>query len=468
MKMRENNELSTSEEKRRKFIIEGNMWHVMVQLTIPLAVYGLFNYLYGFFDLLMVSHIGDNEVASVVFIDQIKLAMTAFGAGIAAGGSVIVARLYGSNDIGEARKHANAAFYIAVAFSFIAVFLSMVFGRQILSMLNATSEIINAGMSYYQIQMLTTGIMAINSVYMGLEKAKGNTKTILALNLIAMIIKLILSAIFVFVLNLGMMYVAIATLIGQMIIMFVAMFILFNKKNSLRLDLRLIRMPKSYYLSILIISFPVITGKFLFSLGKVLVNSMASFYGSSAVAALGIATKIAGGPGSIAVVFDESEASVISQNLGSKKLKRALDSHRISMLIGFSVATIGMIFVSIYVDKLIPLFTNQSDPVYYQMIKDIFKYERFSSITSSMIAIIAGLFIGFKFTKVSFLLNVTRLFLFRLPLLIILRQIGVNYIALGYIMFYSNILTMILGFICFFIFKHKLKHHGYNDMYLNN
>ncbi len=67
--MKEELQLSEKENNRRKFILEGNIWKVMIQLTIPLAVYVFFNYLYGFFDLLMVSHIGDNEVASVVFID---------------------------------------------------------------------------------------------------------------------------------------------------------------------------------------------------------------------------------------------------------------------------------------------------------------------------------------------------------------------------------------------------------------
>jgi Na+-driven multidrug efflux pump len=203
-------------------------------------------------------------------------------------------------------------------------------------------------------------------------------------------------------------------------------------------------------------------------MGKVLVNSMAAFYGSTAVAALGIASKVAGAPGSIAVVFQESESSVISQNLGTKNIDRAFSSHRVAQILGVSIATIGMIMTSVYIEKLIPLFTSQTDPLYYKMIKDIYMYERFSSITSTAIAIITGLFIGFKFTKVSFLLNVTRLFVFRLPLLFVLQNIGVDYIALGYIMFYSNILTLILGIACVIIFKQRIKASGYYGMYLND
>lgn len=77
--------LSEKEQKRRNYILNGPLWKVILTISAPLAIYGLFNYLYGFFDLLMVSHIGGNEVASVVFIDEIKNAVMAFGAGIAAG-----------------------------------------------------------------------------------------------------------------------------------------------------------------------------------------------------------------------------------------------------------------------------------------------------------------------------------------------------------------------------------------------
>ena len=48
-------------------------------------------------------------------------------------------------------------------------------GTQILQFLGATPEIIESGLSYYNIQMITTGLVAFNSVFIGIEKAKGNT-----------------------------------------------------------------------------------------------------------------------------------------------------------------------------------------------------------------------------------------------------------------------------------------------------
>lgn len=460
--------LSKSEQKRRNFILNGPLWKVILSISAPLAIYGLFNYLYGFFDLLMVSHIGGNEVASVVFIDEIKNAVMAFGAGIAAGGAVIVARHYGAGDIEEARRNAGSSFLLAFSVASVISVIILIFGKVILKLLKAPEEMIDAGYGYFNVQIISTSLMAINAVFIGLEKAKGNTRFILWLNILTMIVKLILSAFFVFGLGKGAFHVGLATLIAQAMLMVVALFIMFSPKNSFQIKVSELTFKKKYVLPILALSIPVFTGKFLFSFGKVIVNSMAALYGSLAVAAFGIAMKLGGGPGAISIIFEESETSIISQNLGNKKLKRALNTYYLSHLFALVVGGLGLMVVSNLVDKIIPIFTTETDPLFYEMILNIYYWEKFSVLTSASIAVITGLFIGFKFTKVAFILNVARLFIFRLPLLWLLQYLGVGYIALGYVMFISNTLTMLTAFVMLIIFILKLKTYGYQDMHLDD
>lgn len=460
--------LSEKEQKRRNYILTGPLWKVIITISAPLAIYGLFNYLYGFFDLLMVSHIGGNEVASVVFIDEIKNAVMAFGAGIAAGGAVIVARHYGAGEIEEARHNAGSSFMLAFSVASAIAIIILIFGKVILRLLKAPEELIDAGYGYFNVQMISTSLMAINAVFIGLEKAKGNTKLILWLNILTMIIKLLLSALFVFVLGKGAFHVGLATLIAQGLLMVVALLIMFHPTNSFHIKLSELHFKKKYIIPILSLSLPVFTGKFLFSFGKVIVNSMAAVYGSLAVAAFGIAMKLGGGPGAIFIIFEESETSIISQNLGNRHLKRALKTYYFAHLYALIVGGLGLIFVSSIIDSIIPLFTTNTDPIFYKMILDIYFWEKFSVLTSASIAVITGLFIGFKFTKVAFILNVARLFLFRLPVLWLLQYLNVGYIALGYVMFISNFLTMLVALVILIIFILKVKTYGYLDMQLSD
>ena len=168
-------QLSKKSLKRRDFILTGNLWKVIVTLSAPLAMFAIFNYIGDIFDILIATKIGTKEIASLIFIDQIRQSISAFGTGIAAAGIVIVGRHYGANELEEAKKKASTSFVLTfmVAVGLMVVFI--ILGKPIMMLLNAPKEIIDVSMGYFNIQMITTCFIAINAVFFGLEKAKGNT-----------------------------------------------------------------------------------------------------------------------------------------------------------------------------------------------------------------------------------------------------------------------------------------------------
>jgi Na+-driven multidrug efflux pump len=125
---------------------------------------------------------------------------------------------------------------------------------------------------------------------------------------------------------------------------------------------------------------------------------------------------------------------------------------------------VGIILVSSFFDRIVPLFTDTNDTLYLAMLTDIFRLERFSMITSSTIAVITGMFIGFKRTNVAFFLNIIRLFIFRLPSLLIMINADIGYVALGYTMLISNTMTAIVAVVFLIIFLKRLKLYGYMDL----
>ncbi len=456
--------LSPREQKRRAFILNGPLSRVILTLTLPLAVYALFNFLYGFFDMVMVSYIGKAELASVVFIDEIKNAVTAFGGGIAAAGTVIVAKEYGAGNYEEARRNASVSFLLAFLVSASVVLLTLLAGKTGLRALNAPAEIVEKGIGYYYVQMITTALMAVNGVFIGLEKAKGNTRLIFLLNIAAMTVKLALSALFVYGLGLGTLHVALATLIAQTLLMIAGLAVMFGKGNSLRLRLSEMTLRGSYVGPILALAAPVFLGKFLFSFGKVMVNSMAAVYGSLAIAAFGITMKLDGWAGSLANVFEESETAVIGQNLGAGKLKRAVRTGSLSLLFSVIVAILGTVGVVASLGWVVPMFVAEEDVVLKGMVLDIFEWERYSILTSAVIAVISAFFIGFKRSNVSFFLNIIRIFLFRIPALLVFIRLGIGHVALGYSMFFSNTLTMVAALAVFVLFLRRTRAYGYGEL----
>ena len=456
--------LSIRESKRRNMILNGNLWKTVFWITTPLAIYALFNYFYGFIDFLLVSTMGTADVATVFFIEDIKGAISAIGGGIAIGGAVFVARHYGASDLESARKNAGQTLVLALSISIIIALLVMILALPILKLFNAPEEIISTGLGYYLVQMASTVVIAVNAVYMGIERSKGNTTMVMLLNIIAMIIKLILSTVFVLVLHKGIIFVGYATLIAQLFLMVLGVIILFNKKNSIAIRLKDLVPDKSIMKAILIVAIPVIGGKFFFSLGRVIVNGIAAIYGTVAIAAFGLASKLAGGPGAIAGIFEESTASIASQNIGAGKLKRAFKTYVAANTQAVIAGFIGMFIVVLSIDTMIPWFTTNSSPEFATLAKQIFAFEKFSIVTGATTSIVAALFIGFKISKMTLILNLFRIYVFRIPVLLLFIHLGIGPVALGYVMFVSNTSTAIIALLFIFLFYRKVKHYGYLDL----
>lgn len=455
---------NAKEQQRREQVLQGNLWKVVFWMTTPLAVYALFNYLYSFIDFLLVSLIGTDEVASVFFIDDLRGMILAIGGGIAIGGAVFVARHYGAGEFEVARKHAGQTFLLTTIISGLIALLMMLFAVPILTLFNAPEEVIQKGLGYYLVQMGSTFVIGINSVYMALERSKGNTKTVMNLNLVAMVIKLALSALFVLGLQGGTFEIALATLIAQLFLMVLGIRVLFSKNNSIGIRRKDLSVDPAMMKAIFLLALPVIAGKFFFSLGRVIVNGLAAVYGTMAIAAFGLASKLVGGPGAVALIFEESTASIASQNIGARQMKRAFQAYGIANLYAVILGFSGLILVSIYVDQMIPWFSTNAAPEFIALVKSIFLFERFSIVNGATIGIVSGLFIGFKITKMTLILNVIRVYVFRIPALLLFIALEVDAIALGYVMFISNFGTAIISLVLLFVFYHRVKSYGYLDL----
>ena len=457
------NTLNKTDRKRRSFVLEGNMWNVVLSISFPLAVYNGFNHLFGFLDTMMAAHIGSNVVSAIAYLVQIKTMITAIGAGLAVGGGIIIGRYYGADDMKNTQKYVNTVLFLAICISLLLLFLIIPFTKPILRLVNTPEELITLGSSYFVVEIIMIIAIFINNVYMAIERAKGNTKLILNLNLMVLALKLILTALFVYVFNFGIMMMAVATLIAHLTLTVVGLSNMLNSDNMFRLSFKNVDLSKKTICPIMIFALPIFFEKFTFSLGKVIVNSMSALYGSMVVGALGVSNNIAGIPTSIANGFQDGEAAIISQNLGNENFERALDAFKKTLLVTLVIGALGMVLINIFMDPIIRIFAK-GDLQFLEIIRSILKYEIFALITLTVTSAVMGLLYGFGYTKLSLVINFLRLFLFRIPSLYILQNFtNLGSESVGIAMMISNGLVGITALgICFMVIqKMKKKDDNY-------
>ncbi len=455
---------------RREAILNGNLWKTILVVSMPILIYNLCNYLYGIYDMMVVQSANIGDAADIVVLDQIKNMISTIGGALATGGGILVSRRYGENRISDAKKCANCLFSIALIVAGLTL-LFIPIGVPFLKLLQTDQSTIDNAMGYYYVQIAILSITTINNTFIALEKSKGNTVKLFVLNIGVIIIKISLTTLFAFgpFENVTVTWLAMATLAAQSFLFIAGLIYLFLPKNVLRISFKELNFNKSDSLMILKLSLPVFLGRFLFSFGKVYINSVAtSVYGKMAVGALGISNTMAGLLTNMINSFEDGGSTIVSQNYGNANGRRIKKFFFINMVYLVSMAAIGMIICYILKEEVAKFFAPD-DALYQEMIVNIFKWECLDIIFTGIQAVGLSIFYGFGKTRITMALSMAQLFAFRIPTLLIgIYWIHMNYEACGVAMFVSNALTGSIAFILALIFILKMQNmKKYKDLFKN-
>lgn len=453
--------LSKKDETFREFSLNGNMWMVILQVGFPLALYQELIQLFKILDSMMASHISATSVSAVAYLSQINMMLAAIGGGLAVGGSLKISQAYGEGNYEMVKKRVNSLFALCAILGVSLLVFVLPFTVPLLRLANTPEELITIGSRYFAIELVGLVITFFNNVYICVERARGNSKRILALNMVVIGIKLSLTALFVYVLQWGITMIAMATIISQSILLIAGLISLNQKGNAFGLSFEYMSFKKEITKPMLSLSFPVIVEKVAFAFGKVIINSMSGIYGSLTVGALGISNSIGGLTTNPQNGFQEGAAAIISQNLGASKPKRSLDVFKKVLVINIVVGIFGFVLTRLYLNQISNVFSNSVNGVDYQfkeMINNIYRFESLGGcIPLGINAAVISLMLGFGYTKCTLLINFCRVFVFRIPILWglqIFTSLGSE--SVGVVMMVSNILVTVFSSIVAIIVIKKI------------
>lgn len=437
--------VSQKDEAFRQFALTGSPLKVILSTCAPLALFQALQSIFKILDALMASHIGAEAVSAVSALSQITLMITALGSGLAVGGSIKISEAYGRGDYDMVRTRVATVYAMAIAVSVLVAVTLVPLAEPFLRLLKTPEELIEAGAGYFRIEILTLTVSFFNTVFIAIERSRGHAKKILGLNMVIIAVKLSLTALFVYGMSGGLEHIAVATLAGQLVMLAYALFSMARDEGAFRFSLKNIRRDRETLLPILNLSYPVAAEKVFFAAGKVVVNSMSGLYGGLTVGALGVSNNIGGLTTSWHSGFTDGGAPLISQNRGADRHDRTLKLFWWLLAVNVSIGVIGLLLVSNTLPWLASVFAsskNQFDPAFRDMIVAIHQWEMLGYITLGINASVMALLLGYGYTKLTMLLNVARVFVFRVPVLWAFQQFStLDYEAVGLTMMISNICT---------------------------
>ena len=324
----------------------------LANLIGPLVIEQLLAVFVGMADSIMVANVGEAAVSGVSLVDNIMILIINIFAALATGGAVVAGQYIGRKDEKSACKAAIQLVWF-VSLSAVAIMILVYFGKDII--LNQvfghiTAEVKGHADIYLLIVTASIPFIALYNGGAAIFRAMGNSQVSMRVSLLMNAINVTGNAILVFGLRIGTAGVAIPTLISRMVAAIVITVLLCNQTRILHIERTLkIRFDGRMIRKILAIGVPNGLENSMFQLGKILVLSLVSTFGTYAIAANAVSNAIALFQILPGMAISLAITTVISQCVGANDyeqvryyLKKLLAIIYVAM-----VGTVALIFLAL-------------------------------------------------------------------------------------------------------------------------
>ncbi|MCI2055630.1 MAG: MATE family efflux transporter [Oscillibacter sp.] len=324
------------------------------KLIIPLVVEQLLAITVGLADSMMVACVGEAAVSAVSLVDSVNVLLQNAFAALATGGAVVAGQYLGRRQTEKANHSAQQlmlfmgelAVVITAALYILRNFiLHVVFGA-------IAPDVAAYANTYFLIVEASTFFLAIYSAGAALFRVMGNSGISMRVSLVMNAVNVVGNAVLIFGFHRGVEGVAIPTLISR-IVAAVGMVVLLHRPSLvLHLDKHFsFRHEKLIIGNILRIGVPNGIEGSMFQLGKIMLLSVVTVFGTASVAANAISSTIANFQCLAPLSIGLGVVTVVSQCVGAGDYTKARYYTRKLIKWGYA----SMLAVNLLIFLLMPL-----------------------------------------------------------------------------------------------------------------
>ena len=268
----------------------------IIALIIPLIIEQLLAVLVGMADSVMIASVGEAAVSGVSLVDNVMvLLINLFGA-LATGGSVVAGQYLGKKQEEKADRASNQLIWF-ITICAIGITILVYLGKSFI-LQTVFGEIAPDVRGYANTYLLiVTASIPFIALYNGgaaIFRTMGNAKVTMIVSLIMNAVNVIGNATLIYGFHMGAEGVAIPTLVSRMVAAVLIVILLLNPKQVLHLQKTLKYRPDWKMIkNILGLGIPNGLENSMFQLGKILVLSIVTSFGTASIAANAVSNNVA-------------------------------------------------------------------------------------------------------------------------------------------------------------------------------
>lgn len=314
--------------RRNVDMLSGSIVKGLLAVAVPIMIMNVVNTVFNIVDMTVLRLYDPNglSVGAVGVSGMLISLITGLVIGVSAGADVVVARHIGQQD----QPGVDRAVGSALAFSLTAGagigILGVACAEVFLRWTNCPEELLEQGALYFRMYFAGVPLLTFYNFCAAILRSSGDSRRPMIFLLTGGVSKIVLDLVFVGWLGMGVMGVAVATIISWAVAVALVLWALIRNGGVVALKLKNIRFYKKEICQILRIGVPAGLQQGLYSFANVAISAAVNTFGPLATTGISIANNLDGVLYQISTATAFAVMPYVSQNIGCGNIRRAMQS----------------------------------------------------------------------------------------------------------------------------------------------
>ena len=383
----------------------GPLMGKLVSFSLPLMLSSILQLLFNAVDIIVVGkYSGSQSLAAVGSTTALINLVITLLMGISLGTNVLAGRYYAAHDHQKMEDVVHTSMAFALAGGVVIGLLAIAFSGLALRAMDTPENILGDALLYIRVYFLGMPFFMMYNYGAAVLRAVGDTKRPLFYLVVAGLVNAGLNMVLVIVFHMGVLGVAIATVISQIISCLFVLRCLIRTQGSYRLEFSKMKIKPQYLRPLFQIGLPAGLQSLVINFSNVLLQSSVNSFGDIAMAGYTAANNIFGFLYVIVNSFSQTCMSFTSQNYGAGHKKR-MDRVLVDCLI-LSVGVMLVVGCLVYWfgEEILGIYTPSPEVIACGM--EVFLYTTSTYFICGIMDLLPGAMRGAGYSAVPMILSV--------------------------------------------------------------
>jgi len=341
---------------------QGNILKKILLFTIPLIIGNFFQLLYNTVDMIIVGQFcGTEAVDSIGAATPIFNVLSFLVIGLCNGMNILMSEFYGAKKMDMLKKEIGICLDLISIITIMLSIICIIFAPNILIAMKIKPELLSDAVIYLRVTIAGLLFSGIYNVYSAALRSIGDSIRPLYFLIISTVLNITFDILFVYAFNLGVLGVALATTLAQLLAMLTCIIYGMKTSSLFHFHLEDFKIEKGLLVNTLAYSLASAMQQIVLQVGKALIQVNINALPLKEQAGYNFGTKIDDYVLTPAICIGNSVAVFLAQNRGAGKRDRYKKGFLIGMIMELVYTISIAIVISILKLPLLKLFTTDSE-----------------------------------------------------------------------------------------------------------